>query len=231
MLPKDNLHKITNSLTGTHLGLALDNFYELKEQGKKSKSAISVILHAFFGLESAVNMIGYEVFDNKESYQYMKENERDLPLKKMIKSWNSNLPCSEKLELIIFLNKGSLPASLKNRFLELNSLRNWLSHGFSYSTTYLLQPIEGKDNSYDVIDSEDEYDWKKKFPICKFNSLVYLDIGDAEKALRIVFEILIYLSTLSKHFIFSVYRDYGKQHYNLIYDETDINELLKTQIL
>lgn len=225
---QDNLLTITNDLTSTHLELAFEKLYELREPGNKSKGAVSVILHSYFGLESTVNFIGYEMFFNKESQHYIKENERDMPLKKMLKSWNSTLQCIEKLEFITSYYKGEITMNLKNRLIELNNLRNWLSHGFSYKTTSLLQPQEGKENTYDVIDSEDEIDWNKKFPNCKFNSIVHLDINDAEKAIRIVLEILVYVSGLTNRYFFVTLTYCKKYSYRVIHKDTNIDELINT---
>ena len=58
----ENLLSISTSLTGDHLGLAMEAFCRLREEGRKGKLALSSILHAFSGLESAVNYICFETF-------------------------------------------------------------------------------------------------------------------------------------------------------------------------
>ncbi len=72
---------------------------------------------------------------------------------------------------------------------ELNSLRNWLVHGFSYKKIFLLQSTS-EDDTYDVVDIEESVNWAEKFPNTKFKPLEDLNSEDADLALRIVFEAL-----------------------------------------
>ena len=227
MMPKDNLHTVTNSLTGTHLGLALEAFYHLKEPKTKSKGAISVILHSYCGLESALNAIGYEMFNNSNSQQYIPKKDRDFLLNRFIESWKRNVQCLDKLEFITLHNNHTFPDKLKNKLTELNNLRNWLAHGFSYSTTFLLEETD-KENNYKVIDYEDNVNWKKNFPRCKFNPITRLNIDDAEKALRIILETLIELSKINMHYIFSLSYHYNGPQYRIIARDTDIEDLFKS---
>ena len=128
----DNLLTFTVSLTADHLALAVESLYRTKFEDHRSKNAISTILHGFCALESAVNLIGYEMFWNHESDKYINEIDRDKPLKRMLKSWNASLPCIEKIDYLFSIKKEELPPKLRNELIELNNLRNWLSHGFSF---------------------------------------------------------------------------------------------------
>ncbi|RZK42163.1 MAG: hypothetical protein EOO61_05555 [Hymenobacter sp.] len=226
MGPKNNLHTVTVSLASTHLGLAVETFHRLSGMDKRSMNAISVILHSYFGLESAINSIGYEMFKNKESQYYIPENDRNFLLKKFIKSWNYNMQLIDKIEFIELHNNGKISNKLKNELTELNKLRNWLAHGFSYSTTFLLEETDAE-NAYKIVDYEDSENWRKSFPNCKFNSLTNLNVKDAEKVLRIVFGILIELSKMNMYYVFSLDYYCDKPTYKIIYKETVVDELLR----
>ncbi|WP_139150295.1 hypothetical protein [Cellulophaga baltica] len=115
---------------------------------------------------------------------------------------------------------------MKNKLKELNNLRNWLCHGFSYKTTLLLEPKEGEENTYNEIDSEDNIDWLKKFPNTKFSPIKELNSKDGEKALIIVLEILIILAeALNQPFHIVSY--YGENPiHNTIYKDTNIEDII-----
>ena len=87
----ENLVTFSTSLTADHLGLALETFYRIDDMDGRSKNAISIILHCFCGLESAVNLIAFDAFFNSDSPKFISEEKRDMPLKKFIKSWNASI--------------------------------------------------------------------------------------------------------------------------------------------
>ncbi|MFN8231149.1 MAG: hypothetical protein U0V03_09545 [Bacteroidia bacterium] len=186
----DGLQTTTNNLSSTHIGLALEYLYESRKIKQWNKQCLSTIIHGFIGLESYVNFLGHELFFNDESHLYLSLDKKELPLKKLLNSWGSTLPVLDKIEYLLSLKSKSLPDNLKFQLIELNNLRNWLVHGFSYKTTYLLEPDNVKEQTYSVLDMEDNVDWKKKFPHTKFHSLSLLDFSDAEIALKIVLEVL-----------------------------------------
>lgn len=186
----DGLQIVTQNLSSTHLGLALEYLYESRERKQWNKKSISSIIHGFIGLESFVNFLGHELFFNGDSHLFLNIEKKDIPLKKLLNSWNSNLQLTEKVEYLLSLKGSNLPDNLKFQLIELNNLRNWLIHGFSYKSTYLVQPDPNTPNSGSVLDIEDNVDWKKKFPHTKFQSLTFLDSTDAQVALKIVLEIV-----------------------------------------
>ena len=224
---KDNLHTITVSLFDAHLGLALEALYRIRENDidRRSKNAISIIIHSYCGLESAVNFIGYQLFFDPESTTFIKEQNRDLPLKRMVNNWHSNLSCLDEIEYILSVQKVNFPAKLKNEIAELNNMRNWLAHGFSYKTTFLLEPKIDEENTYNVIDSEDNIDWQKKFPNTKFSPITDLNGNDGEKALRIVLETLVIISAATNQ-PFHVVTYYKKPNYSMIYKDTNIDKII-----
>jgi hypothetical protein len=225
MIPKDNLATITNDLSSVHLSLAVDALYESRVKKPYNKHAISAILHGYCALESAINFLGYEMFFNEDSNRFVSLKERDLPLRKMIKAWNSSLPCLDKIEYILSVYKAELPTDLKNKLFELNNLRNWLAHGFLYKTTFLLEPNSEGEHSYNVIDSEDDIDWKSKFQNTKFNSIAHIDSSDAEKAIRIILQIMLIISkSCNQPFSFLGCRE--KINYKILHGDTVIEDII-----
>jgi hypothetical protein len=222
----ENLVTFSTSLTSDHLGLALEAFYRINDMDKRSKNAITVVLHSFSGLESAINLIAFETFYNPDSPRYISEDKRDIPLNKLLKSWNASIPCLEKIDFLLSLHSEKIDDNLRNQLTELNNLRNWISHGFPYTTTWLIQPSENDATRGIVLDYEYSVDWSKKFPATKFNPLNELNEEDAEKALRIVFKILIKLATVTEQlFHFVTYTN--ELSYKIIYKDTLVDNLFK----
>ncbi|KAF2327604.1 hypothetical protein [Flavobacterium nitrogenifigens] len=226
---ENNLITFSTSLTGDHLSLAMEAYYDLQDsKDHRKKSAISTILHSFCGLESAVNLIGFEIFFNKESQRYIEESKRDFALKRMVKSWNASIACLDKIDLILSINSASLEGRLRNELTELNTIRNWISHGFPYKTTWLVEPDKEDNTKGTVVDFEYSVNWKQKFPNTKFNALDALDITDAEKTLKIVFEILIKISKATNDVFHVVtYNDGGK--YKLIHKGSTVDSIIKRE--
>jgi len=189
----DLLH-YTNSLAMSQLGHSIDvlllsrDHYQSKELSHSwilsQRYAISSIVHAYIGFESAINKVGFELFFDQSSPRYIATANRDLSLRRLIASWDKTLSIAEKFEYIISAKSLSAEASLINQLRELNNLRNMLVHGFCFGTTLLLEANDR--GSYDLIDREDTIDWKRKFPNTKFNPIDDLDYPDALKAMRIV---------------------------------------------
>ena len=203
----DELETITQSVVPDHLGQAFDLLRESKEveradsdslsKLKERRIAISCIIHSFCVLDSVVNYFGDELFFDLDSQRFVKETERDMPFKKLLKSWNK-MSCLDKLQLVLYYSDSrELQANLAARLRELNILRNWLVHGFTYKTTFLLESSPEKgEGTFTVVDYEESIDWRKKFPNTKFNSLGGLYFEDARKALTIVLEALELLSDI-----------------------------------
>lgn len=222
----DNLVTFSTSLTADHLSLSMEAFYRLDETGMRSKHAITSILHSFCGLESAVNLIAFDFFFNSDSPKYLPDNKRDMPLKKFLKSWNASIPCLEKIDYLLSTRSEKLDDKTRNQLTELNNLRNWISHGFPYKTTWLIEPDTEDNTKGTVLDFEHSVDWSKKFQATKFNSLDSLDKVDAEKALRIVLAVLIKLSEVTEQ-IFHLVTYMDKPNYKMIYKDSKIDEILK----
>lgn len=198
MIIEGELHTVTRDLSLTHLGCAIDLLRSARAALKDStnpqrstvahRASISSIVHAYAALESHINHFGFELFTHERSPLYIAVEKRSFLLKRFIQSWNSVQFVDKLLYLVTDFGALSFPEKLRQEVRELNTLRNWLVHGFSYSTTLLLQP--SGDDTYDVVDTEDSVDWRQKFPQTKFRAVDELSTDDAAVALRICLEAL-----------------------------------------
>ena len=192
----DDLLEITYNLAGEHLSLAVRQLFRSRELRmnpehpwswvEAHREALSSILHAYSGFEAAVNLIGHNLFFNTRSRTYVPLERRDLPLQRMVQAWPKSVAVTEKLNYILSVSGGDLPPKLKNELCELNNLRNWIAHGFSYSTTVLVEKQE--DGTLLQVDREDEVDWGAKFPNTKFQALDLIDDHDGTTAVEVVLE-------------------------------------------
>lgn len=237
----EELHTTINSLESDHLGLAFDLLRESKILNKKfvkddshyfsgmeeRRLVMSCILHGFCALESAISYFGYELFFNPDSSRYVAEDKRGLLLKKFLRTWDK-AQCIEKLQFILSYSSSiEIPENLIAKLRELNSLRNWLVHGFTYKTTFLIEPNPDKENSFTVIDYDDDIDWKRKFPNTKFSPPLSLRFEDAYKSLFIVLEIFKLLSQAFSH-LFSVMTVKPKLEFHMLYiDNSDVAKLIE----
>jgi len=226
----ENFIRTKTTLHEDHLGIAIDAFNFSKLGKYKSKIAFPIILHGYFGLESAVNLIGHELFFDHDSAKFIKEKNRDFFLRKLIKSWKKNyLSCIDKIEFILEYYHKEIPDNLKNRLIELNKLRNYLAHGVIYRSDFLLEPDPVKKNVYWSVDSEDDKEWGNYFQTTNFNAPKRLNSTDAEKALRIVLETLVLLvkSTNQTLRIASSYDN--EDNSTLIEKESDIDKIINLE--
>ena len=138
------------------------------------KKVVSCILHSYCGLEAALNVTGYQLFLNAKSPRYIPPAKRDLALKRLIKSWEINLAATDKLHYILSVSGKTLQPKLGNELRELNILRNWIAHGFVFTSVILLE--KQPDGSLLGVDREDSIDWERKFPNTKFQPLMVLQL-------------------------------------------------------
>ncbi len=149
---------------------------------------MSCAVHAFCGLESLLNRIGYETFFDRDATRYVPEDRRSFAMSRFLRNWNTS-GVADKLQAVLDVRERKVaPPNLLSRLQEFNNLRNWLVHGFAYKTTFLMEPTQDQPDTYNVIDQEDSVDWRSKFPNTGFNAPGELRYSDAVTALSIVFE-------------------------------------------
>jgi hypothetical protein len=242
MVVDGELHTLTHSLEMEHLGLSVDLMRKSRVASKSkltgwqtmlvNRYALSSILHAFCALESTINFLGYEMFFQADSKIFIGCDERTPLLQKYIKSWD-NKPASDKLTIV--LNQygcDEIPAKLENELRELSLLRNWITHGFSYTTTLLLEPKDSRygETEYTVVDSEDSIDWEKKFPNTKFKPLRLLDYKDAKTALGIVLKVFKIISECFDKPFSLVTCEVSPEFKILFKDSFDISAILEAEV-
>ena len=185
----DNLRTYQVDLTMHHLGRAVELYFQSTSFVKRvqpwdwileGRNAFSSIIHAYCGLESAINGIGYELFFNTDSSIYIPPERRDFPLARMIDAWHGRMQSVDKLKFILAHEANAeITQPLAAEVQEVNNLRNWIVHGFSFKRTVLLEPKQEEEGVFTEVDREDTVSWEAKFPRLKFNSLDELDAEDA----------------------------------------------------
>lgn len=191
----------TISLCAAHLSQAIDCLLRARKMDVyrfvESRLSISSIVHAFLGLESMINLIGDKLLFDHNSKIYIPDSERDYALKKLISSW-AKTSCIEKLIFLLSITKKRpIPEKLLAQLRELNTLRNWIVHGFPYKETTLRERRKHhrtrRPIGWNIIDREHDIDWKKKFPNTKFGPLHELEPKDAKLGLKIILEVIKHL--------------------------------------
>lgn len=153
------------------------------------------IVEAFLGVECETNEIGYNCFVDTSSAQYVAEDPANIPLRILRQSWDRNLNFVEKVRWVLSHLGGALEPKMEMRLRELLTLRNWLVHGFIFRSTYLLEQVD--DSTWNTVDRQDSVNWKTRFPNLKFNPLDLLAATDAQTAVRVAFEFLQLVRTLT----------------------------------
>jgi len=205
--PWQEIRTDVRSLYAEHLGYALDLLHEsLADEAPKQGSAktlhsqrcaISAIIHGFSSLESVLNFMAYRMFSLDDGAEFVPSAKRHFFVQSMIKRWN-NLKITEKCNAILSVSGVSLlPNGVHSKLSEVNNLRNWIVHGTSYHSTLLVAPSSEPHVLYEVVDEEPGESWKgwrQKFPLCRFNQPLALNVLDAQTAFRVIFEVLLILS-------------------------------------
>ena len=222
---------VTHSLAGAHLGHALDSLFEcrVKHPIIENRRSVSIIVHAFSGLESLVNLIGTQLFFDRDSGFYILEENRDYALKRLIQKWDT-MPALGKIDLILSqTQEANLPPHLRSQLGELNNLRNWVVHGFIYRETVLLEPKGEGEKGYALIDKEVHVNWAEKFPTTKFKILEELNKDDACLALKICLETAKFICT-AFHYLVVVIRllPDGKITGVFISEDCDVSKIISS---
>jgi hypothetical protein len=195
------------SLYAEHLGHALDLLHEsLADEDThpgsakalhSQRCAISAIIHGYSSLEAVLNFMANRMFTLENAPEFIRMSMRDFFVQSMIKRW-VNLKVTEKCNTILSVSGASLlPNGVHSKLSEVNNLRNWIVHGTSYHSTLLVAPSSEPHVLYEVVDEEPGESWRRwnqKFPLCRFNQPLALNVSDAQTALRVIVEVLLILS-------------------------------------
>ena len=195
------------TLYHNHLAYALDLLHQAlgganagpasAEALHAERCAMSAIIHGFSSLEAALNFMRCRMFTVSDGPEFIPVADRDYLAQRMVERWDK-LAVTEKCNTILsVLRAPLLPNELHSRLSEVNTLRNWLVHGVCYHSRLLVAPSSEEGVPYEVIYEEPGESWKnwdKKFPLCRFNQPLAINLLDAQTALRVVLQVLLSLS-------------------------------------
>jgi hypothetical protein len=226
----EELQEFTVSLVSDHLSLAMDLLSESHKYARASwhwmqshRQAMSSIMHSFFALESAINVVGHRLFFDPTSPDYIPPEKWDIPLRLMIDRWWTGLSWHTKFKYILSINSCSLDSTFEQELLECARMRNLIAHGNPYKQTILFE-IDFLGPT--VADREVHFDFKQ-FSHTKMKSPAFVDHEDAYTVNKIILEALKILATQTgKRFVVNTMNK--NQFLALIGDDFDVNGFLKT---
>jgi len=193
----------STSLAGVHVSIAVEQLKRSLPYARKLpgttlledaliwRASISGVLHSFCAVESMVNYVAHQMFHNTDSARYVGATLAPL-LRQLLKFWDRMGVVDRVGVLLSESGAAPLPAPLENNLRELNTLRNWIAHGLTFTTTHLEEIVrpDEQTTSFTTHDIEDSVDWKKKFPTTKFKAPTRINHVDAVAALTIALETL-----------------------------------------
>jgi hypothetical protein len=141
--------------------------------------------------------MAYRMFTLDDAAEFIPLAKRGFFVQSMIKRWD-NLKVTEKCNAILSVSDAALLTNgVHSKLSEVNTLRNWIVHGTCYHSTLLVAPSLESRVLYEVVDEEPGESWKRwnqKFPLCRFNQPLALNVRDAQAALRVIIVVLLILS-------------------------------------
>jgi hypothetical protein len=210
---------ITVNLFEQHLAQALDELWQVLEMKISCthddfliewRLSSSCILHSFYAIDSLVNYLAYEYFKNIDSDWYIEPENRVFVTEKQLKDWQK-LSFEQRLQ-ILWREQKFFPIfhEITNKISELKRLRNWVSHGIPYTIILEHEFIQVDDTTVRGV-THDTYPDPSEigFTSEEFNSPAYLNRSDAQKAVRIALEIIVYMLNQAKGFHFVIKTFHG----------------------
>lgn len=145
------IHTIVNP-RNEHLSLALEMLWRACKPGycsiedefglRSHRYAVSVISHAWFSMEAAVNLALFNLLKNTDCSYYLKPSDRKTLDKDISASLNKSYPLEKKLT---YLNERmdccNTLEELLGKFRPFERLRNALVHGYSIKKDMLLEEL------------------------------------------------------------------------------------------
>ena len=235
----------THGLAGAHASIAIEALCEAYSAVANTSDpgglirchnrSISAIIHGCCALEAALNHHAYHVFSDPKSHLYVQPKDRSVAVDFVSRAWHRSLTSVEKLRFLADRVELQLSARLQAELQEVATLRNWLVHGFVYTVTLLVSPLEPvrSDSTvrvFDVHDREDSVDWQTRFPHLSFNALDRLDHSDATKSFRVSIEALRLLVASGALPVPITQRQGGKWFLHVIDATTDAHEFFQKAI-
>jgi len=226
----------TLNLFDQHLAQALDELWEVLEIREihshddfliKWRLSSSCILHSFYAVDSLVNYLAYEYFENSKSDWFIEVEDRTFITAKQLKEWQ-NLPFKERIKILWGEKKFSpLPQEITKKLGELKKLRNWVAHGNPYTIILEHEFIQIDDETVKGITHATYPDPSQKgFESKEFKSPAYLTEDDAQKAVRYSLEGIVFILNQAKGFHVILKTFYGGKKEYWLDGNKSIGEVL-----
>lgn len=217
-------HTFTINFFEQHLAQALDELQEVLEieEGDSHDDFLirwrlssSCILHSFYAVDSLINYLAYEYFENEKSNWYIEAEDRVFVTEKHLKDWQ-NLPFKKRIALV-WNEQGFDPLSqdFNSKITELKNLRNWVAHGNPYTIIVEHEFIQVDDETVRGITHATYPDPNQKgFQSEEYKSPAYLTKDDAQKAVHHALECIVFILNQAKgfHVILKTFYE-GKKEY------------------
>lgn len=214
-------YPITVSLFEQHLAQALDELLQVSEMKEprthddflvKWRLSSSCVLHCFYAIDSLVNYLAYHYFTDSNSGWYIEPEDRKYFQGEMEKKkkWQSRT-FDERLKIVWKEKKFfRISKQVSRNLSELQRLRNNVSHGNPYTIIIEHEFVQIDDDTVRGIIHDTYPDPEKKEVANKeFNSPAYLNQKDAQKAVRLALEIIVYILGQAKGFHFTLKTFHG----------------------
>lgn len=187
-------YDIKHDLTGIHFSQAifcLGKSTQSKHPVENTPFVISSVIHSYFTIESAINLVTDDIMFNEKSQLFIKKEDRPIELRKFFSNWR-NIFFEDKLTFLIErFTLSEISKELIEEIKELNRLRNLIVHNKIYRAFYSQPEIEENPRIWEV---EYELNTKEIFPKTKFNLPKDSNVLDSYKAFRICLKLLIIFS-------------------------------------
>lgn len=230
-------HSFTINFFEQHLAQALDELskvLEIKESHSHDdfliewRSSSSSILHSFYAVDSLVNFLAYEYFENNKSNWYIELENRISVTEKQLKDWQ-RLSFEKRIQ-IVWEEQGfaPIPQEINNKIAELKKLRNWVAHGNPYSIIVEHEFIQVDDETVKGITHATYPDPSRKgIESEEYKSPAYLAKDDAQKAVRHALESIVFILNQAKGFHVILKTFYGGKKEYWLDGNKPINEVLR----
>lgn len=226
----------TINLFEQHLAQALDELWKTLEIKKDHshdefliewRSSSSSILHSFYAVDSLVNYLAYEYFENNKSNWYKEPENRISITEKQLKDWQ-RLSFEKRMQILWEEQSFTpIPQEINKKIAELKKLRNWVSHGNPYTIIIEQEFIQIDEETVKGITYATYPDPSRKgFESKEYKSPAYLTKDDAKKAVRDALESIIFILSQAKGFHVILKTFFGGKKEYWIDGNKPINELL-----
>jgi hypothetical protein len=230
-------HLFTINFFEQHLAQALDELWEVLESKEihshddfliNWRLSSSCVLHSFYAVDSLVNYLAYEYFEDSKSDWYIESEDRIFITDKQLKGWQG-LRFEERIRILWGEKKFSpIPQQIIRKLAELKNLRNWVAHGNPYTIILEHEFIQVDNETVKgIIHATYPDPSQKGFESEEFKSPAYLTEDDAWKAVRSALESIVFILNQAKGFHVILKTFYGGKKEYWLDGNKPISEVLR----